>query len=178
MSETETKKKPRSLVSRLEDALFSGVLALVAPLARTRAGSVVQPFLSGVARAVRVYRRAPRRELRGEELGRAWQRLMPTPKIVPITQVEGDTAYGEIHVACPLRGTGDVEACHRLMAYDRALVRPMGARFVVLESQAEPGVTRCRVAMRPIDVPASDLVPAHVRARASRQPVDPPAARS
>jgi hypothetical protein len=60
----------------------------------------------------------------GEALGREWQRLMPNPKLMPITRVEGDTAYGEIRVHCPLRGSGDVHACHRLMSYDRALMRP------------------------------------------------------
>lgn len=157
--------RPRSLRRRLEARLFDDVLAVVAPLARSRVGDAVRPLLSTVAAAVRAVRGASRAPLSGEALGREWQRLMPSPKATPITHVEDDTAYGEIHVRCPLRGTGDVEACHRLMAYDRALIRPAGGRFVVLESQAEPGVTRCRVALRPVDLPADDLVPAHVRVR-------------
>ncbi|MEM7434960.1 MAG: hypothetical protein AAF436_07395 [Myxococcota bacterium] len=88
---------------------------------------------------------------------------MPNPKVMPITHVDGETAYGEIQIRCPLRGTGDVRACHRLMAYDRALMRPAGARFVVLESQAEPGVEHCRIAIRPADLPSDDLVPAITR---------------
>jgi hypothetical protein len=49
------------------------------------------------------------------------------------------------------------------MAYDRALVGPSGARFVVLASQAEPGRTHCEVAMRPAALPHDDLVAAHLQ---------------
>jgi len=155
--------KPRSLRRRAEARLFDTTLAMVSNLSRGALRGAVAPFLRATAGLVRVYRRAGSEPLRGEALGHEWQRLMPNPKLMPITSVEGDTAYGEIRVACPLRGTGDVRACHRLMSYDRALLEPAGARFVVLESQAEPGVERCRVAMRPADQPADDLVHAHVR---------------
>ena len=80
-----------------------------------------------------------------------------------IDRITHDTAYGRIRVHCPLRGTGDTAACHRLMTYDRALLAPHGGRLVVLRSQAEPGVTECEVAIRALDLPDSDLVPAHRR---------------
>ncbi|MGB5811147.1 MAG: hypothetical protein WBG86_11490 [Polyangiales bacterium] len=150
----------RSFQRRAEAAVFDGTLAVVARGARGPAAGMVEAFLSMMARLVRQYRGARRTKLAGEELGKEWQRLMPNPKVMPITHVEGDTAYGEIHVHCPLRGTNDVRACHRLMEYDRALMRPAGGRFVVLESQAEPGVNRCRIAIRPDDQPADDLVSA------------------
>lgn len=156
----------RSLRRRMEAGLFDGTLQVVARMARSPLRGLVAPLLASTAWMVRAYRRADRKALKGEALGQEWQRLMPNPRVMPITHVEGDTAYGEIHVHCPLRGSGDVHACHRLMEYDRALMRPAGARFVVLESQAEPGVTRCRVAMRPAPQPAEDLVPAHVRVEA------------
>jgi hypothetical protein len=155
--------KSRSRRSRVEGALFNVVLTALATLARSPAQGLVGPILRAMAGAVRRYRRLPGAPLEGEALGRAWQRLMPSPKWVPITGIEGETVYGEIHVRCPLRGTGDVQACHRLMAYDRALMRPHGARFVVLQSQAEPGVDRCRIAMRPAHLPADDLIEAHER---------------
>lgn len=154
----------RSARRRAEAAMFDGTLALAARGAQTRGARAVSAMLALTAKLVRAYRRAGTEHLRGEALGKEWQRLMPNPKVMPITHVEGDTAYGEIHVRCPLRGTGDVHACHRLMAYDRALMRPAGARFVVLESQAEPGVEHCRIAIRPADLPADDLVPAIIRA--------------
>ena len=92
------------------------------------------------------------------ELAEAWQRAFPSKKQVPIVRVDETTAYAEIHTPCPLRGTGDVTACHRMMAYDRAFVNEAGGRFVVLESQAQGGVGRCRVAMRLAGSSMSDLV--------------------
>src|SRR5262249_30259787 len=77
-----------------------------------------------------------------------WQRMFPSKKWVPITKVDADTAYAEIHQACPYRGTGNVEGCHRMMEYDRRMMEKIGGEFVVLRSQAEPGVERCQVAIR------------------------------
>lgn len=156
----------QSLRRRVEAAVFDETLAVAARGARGRAAGLVTAFLTFTARIVRLYRGASEERLTGEALGKEWQRLMPNPKVMPITHVEGETAYGEIHVHCPLRGTGDVHACHRLMSYDRALMRPAGARFVVLKSQAEPGVERCRIAIRPADLPADDLVSAVERVSA------------
>jgi hypothetical protein len=51
-----------------------------------------------------------------------------------------------------------------MMEYDRAVARAAGGRFVVLESQAEPGVTACRVALRLAGASLADLIPAHLRA--------------
>lgn len=76
-----------------------------------------------------------------------------------------DTVHARILTPCPLRGTGDVHACHRMMAFDRAVLRRAGGQFVVLRSQAEPGVTRCQVALRLQGQPIDDLVPAHERFR-------------
>lgn len=103
-------------------------------------------------------------------LGEEWERLLASRKTAHLTHVEPasettpETAYGEISVHCPLRGTGDVHACHRLMAYDRALVEAAGGQFVVLDSQAEPGRTTCRVAIRRAGEPVTDLVQAHQKA--------------
>jgi hypothetical protein len=96
-------------------------------------------------------------------LGEQWQRIFPSPRHVPLVDEDATTIYAEIRTVCPLRGTGDVHACHRMMAYDRMAAARMGARFVVLESQATPGVTVCRVALRHQSLPAEDLVPAHER---------------
>jgi hypothetical protein len=96
-------------------------------------------------------------------LGATWQRAFAAKKQVPIIAVDATTAYGEIHTPCPLRGSNDLEACHRMMGYDRAFMARAGGRFVVLQSQAEPGVTVCKIAVRRADLPADDLVPAHRR---------------
>lgn len=162
----------RTLRSRIEAGLFDGTLSFVARLARGPGRGLVDPLLSFAAALVRRYRRSHASELGPAALGKEWQRLMPNPKVMAITRVDGETAYGEIRVRCPLRGTGDVQACHRLMGYDRALMRPAGGRFVVLQSQAQAGVEVCQIAIRPSHLPADDLVPAHQRhdRTASTQP--------
>jgi hypothetical protein len=124
-------------------------------------GRILTPFYVRLTYFIRGRRPVTRT---AEGLGREWERLMPSG-LARITRVEDGTAYGTISSHCPLRGTGDVEACHRMMGYDRGLLSPSGGRLVVLESQAEPGRTTCLVAIRPFDVDATDLVPAHQRAR-------------
>lgn len=74
------------------------------------------------------------------ELGSLWQRSFPSKKQVPIENVAGNTVIAQIHTPCPLRGSGDVHACYRMMNFDREVVRRAGGQFVVLESQATPGV--------------------------------------
>ncbi|HYD81086.1 MAG TPA: hypothetical protein VEC06_14875 [Paucimonas sp.] len=97
------------------------------------------------------------------DLGTLWQRSFPSAKQVPIETVSGNTVIAQIHTPCPLRGSGDLHACHRMMEFDREVLRRAGGRFVVLESQATPGVAYCRVAMRLAGEPMDDLVPAHLR---------------
>lgn len=94
----------------------------------------------------------------------AWQRGFASSKQVPVEKVTGDTAYARIMTPCPLRGSGDTAACWRMMEYDRAIAAAAGGQFVVLQSQAEPGVTACRVALRLGGSALDDLVPAHIRA--------------
>lgn len=103
-----------------------------------------------------------------EELGPLWQRAFPAKKQVPIERVDGRTVFARIHTPCPLRGTGDVLACHRMMEFDREVLRQAGGQFVVLESQATPGHTFCRVAMRLEGESIDDLKPAHYQTPAQR----------
>ncbi|TWT14823.1 hypothetical protein [Reyranella sp. CPCC 100927] len=98
------------------------------------------------------------------DLGRQWQKAFGGKAKHPVTAITNDTVYGEIHTHCPLRGTGDTQACWRMMEFDRAVLAKAGGQFVVLRSQAEPGVTVCQVAMRTAAARLDDLVPAHVRA--------------
>ncbi len=109
------------------------------------------------------------------DLGAQWQRAFPSAKQVPITRIEDGTVHAEIRTPCPLRGTGDVHACYRMMEFDRAVARHAGGQFVVLRSQAEPGRTWCEVALRRAGAPVTDLVPAHERAAPpARSPASPP----
>ncbi|MBI4750709.1 MAG: hypothetical protein HY774_19660 [Acidobacteria bacterium] len=114
-------------------------------------------FLAGVV--IRQKQIKPQTTL--SELGQAWQQAFPSVKHHPITKIDDTTVYGEIHTNCPLRGTGDVHACHRMMEFDRTIARQAGGEFVVLRSQSEPGVTVCQVAMRLRGSDTSDLQPAH-----------------
>ncbi len=97
------------------------------------------------------------------DLGRQWQRGFPSAKQVPIKEINDSTVFAEIHTPCPLRGTGDVQACYRMMQYDREIVNKAGGQFVVLESQATLGNTHCAVAIRKKRDDVSDLTPAHAK---------------
>lgn len=97
-------------------------------------------------------------------LGRAWQQSFPSARQVPIETITADTVYARIETPCPLRGSGRISACWRMMEYDRAVAHAAGGQFIVLQSQAEPGVTVCRVALRRTGTATDDLMPAHIRA--------------
>jgi len=98
-----------------------------------------------------------------EELGQNWQKAFPSPKQVPLVNITKDTVYAEIHTPCPLRGTGNLEACYRMMEFDREVLRAIGGTFTVLYSQAEPGRVFCEVAMNFGSSAESSLVAAHLR---------------
>lgn len=97
------------------------------------------------------------------DLGKQWQRGFPSAKQVPITDITDDTVYAEIHTPCPLRDSGDVYACHRMMQFDREVVRKAGGQFLVLASQATPGNHVCHIAIRRAGDPIDDLQQAHLR---------------
>ena len=104
------------------------------------------------------------------ELGALWQRSFLSKKQVPIESTSEQTVIAQIHTRCPLQGSGDLEACHRMMEFDRELMRQVGGQFVVLQSQATPGVNHCRVAMRMQGESLADLSQAHIAARAPNAP--------
>ena len=93
----------------------------------------------------------------------AWQQLMPPDgqEYFKIAEVSADTAYTEIHLHCPLRGSGDVQACYKLMNYDRKLMEKVGGQLIVLESQSNSGESFCKLAIRKKGADVSDLIPAH-----------------
>jgi len=87
-----------------------------------------------------------------------WKRMFPiNPDQMPVTQVTEDTVFMEIREYCPLREKG-LEACNRLMEFDRQTLGKLGAQLVVLRSQAEKeGVTVCQLALRKPGADVSDL---------------------
>lgn len=90
-----------------------------------------------------------------------WQRMFPSRKMNPIRKITDNTVYAEVCVQCPLAGTGNVDACYRLMAYDRKLLEYISGEFVVLKSQAVKRIPVCQVAIRKAGTDMRDLTPAH-----------------
>jgi hypothetical protein len=150
-----------ALRKRATRASVQATLGALAFFARRPALSPATDVLTrALARlTVRLRRIEPATDLVG--LGRQWQRAFPSSRQVPIERIDGRTVFAQIHTPCPLRGSGDVHACHRMMAFDRHILARAGGQFVVLESQASPGVTRCRVAMRRAGDTLDDLRQAH-----------------
>ncbi len=105
----------------------------------------------------------PKKTSNIHELAKTWVDLMPPDgrDYFEIASVEEETAYLKINLKCPLRGTGDVAACHKVMNYDRKLMKNVGANLVILESQSNSGKSCCKLAIRKIGIKLDDLVPAH-----------------
>ncbi|MFT6907666.1 MAG: hypothetical protein ACJAS1_004350 [Oleiphilaceae bacterium] len=82
------------------------------------------------------------------ELGRSWQNAFPSPKQVPLVNITEDTVYAEIRTPCPLRETGDLNACYRMMEFDRSYLSFFDGELIVLRSQAEKGVNVCEIAIQ------------------------------
>jgi hypothetical protein len=137
------------------------VLRLLAFFARRPKLEGASNFLTHSLARLTVRTKAIGRTTEVAELGPLWQRSFPSKKQVPIVGISINTVIAEIHTPCPLRGSGDVHACYRMMEFDREVLRHAGGQFVVLESQATPGVVVCRVAMRLQGQPLTGLVPAH-----------------
>lgn len=133
---------------------FERTLAVLAAIARHQ---VLRPLTKPLTRAlawlnVRVNGHRSREAL--AELGQTWVAMMPPndQELFRITEVTEESAFAEIHLNCPLRGTGDGQACHALMNYDRSLMKAVGGQLEVLESQATSGKAFCRLAIRQSDV--------------------------
>ena len=142
-------------------SFVQGVLRLLAFLARRSKLEGVSNFVARFLARVTVRTKTIGQAKSVAELGPLWQRSFPSKKQVPIVAVTNDTVIAEIHTRCPLRGSGDVHACYRMMEFDREVLRYVGGQFVVLESQATPSVAVCRVAMRLEGQPLTGLVSAH-----------------
>lgn len=150
-----------SLKNRLIRHSVQSVLWLTAALARRPALNTLTHALMTRLAGLTVRSKGIRPAESLEGLGAQWQRAFPSAKQVPITDITADTLYAEIHTPCPLRDSGDVQACHRMMQFDREVLRRAGGQFVVLASQATPGTRVCRIAIRRAGAPLDDLHQAH-----------------
>lgn len=141
-------------------ALYQRVNGFTGPLARTgwhwRTRWMARLLASLIWRKNRGQAQPSTRAIAEE-----WRRLFGLPQFWSIERVEDDTAYCEIRFPCSLEGSGDVAACHRLMEYDRALLKKIGGQLVVLQSRADPQVRGgCQVAIRRLEDRRHDLIPA------------------
>lgn len=141
----------------------SATLQVMAFFARRKALLRASDWLTTLMARVTIRTKNIRKAQTLQELGAQWQRGFPSSKQVPITHIDNNTVYAEIHTPCPLRGTGDTLACYHMMRYDRTIVEQAGGTFVVQSSQAEPGNTFCKVSMRFSGQQLDDLVPAHLK---------------
>lgn len=144
-------------------ALYKRVNELTGPLARTRHHWRTKAIARLLARYTWLkHRGRPKQDV--EAIAEEWRRMFGLNRYWKIEKVEDGTAYCEIHFDCSLERSGDVQACHRLMEYDRALLDKIGGQMVVLESRADPAVQhRCRIAIRKRDDERQDLVAAHLK---------------
>lgn len=130
------------------------------PNRHERLAFVSAPLMRIMARAaMRKARVAPASDL--PDLFAQWQRASPALADYRLTRITDETVYAEIHSQCALRGSGDLGACHRMMAYDREVMRAIGGELVVLASQATPGRIFCTVAMRRAGASMADFTPAY-----------------
>ncbi len=143
--------------------LFKSLLKVYAFFSRYEIFDFLTHGLTTAAAFLTVKLNANKQLSQENDLGKVWQELMPEDgKILFIhSKTDNNTSYTEIHLHCPLRATGDLAACHKLMNYDRALLKKFGANLIVLESQANPNTPYCRLAIRPEEFDTKDLMPIH-----------------
>ncbi len=149
-----------------KQVVFSGTLSFLAFLAqRPRLQKTTAWFTSRFAQ-LNLYLNKPAQTKELHSLANQWKALMPPDgqENFKVKEVTEDTAFTEIHLKCPLRGSGNVEACYELMNYDRKLMDAVGGTLIVLESQSNSGKDYCSLAIRPKGASIEDLTPAHKKA--------------
>jgi hypothetical protein len=136
------------LKSTTTNLLFRALLHVSAWLAKDERRQVwSRGFMQSLANKV-VRRKGIHEVSELAKLGEQWQPAFPSEEDHPIISITESTVLAEIHTDCPLRGTGNAGACHRMMEFDRQIVGKAGGQFEVLESQAVTGGSFCRVAMK------------------------------
>lgn len=134
-------------INKINKHLFNSFMGLSHWSTETKFRNIIgKPFMRGLGGLTMLVKKADHKST-VKEAAQEWQRMFPSNKMVPITSIEEDTVYAEIHSECPYRGSGNIEGCHRMMEYDRKMMEKIGATFIVVKSQAELGVTHCQVAI-------------------------------
>ncbi len=147
-----------AVLKAIQLKIFKGFVHLTAAIARSPFHNFSRKLMHTLAAInTKMNKGTPQPTL--PEVAKEWKRMFPIdPDQMPVTRVTEDTLYMEIREPCPLRDTGDVGACNRLMEFDRHVLGKLGAQLVVLRSQAEAeGVTICKLALRKPGANVSDL---------------------
>lgn len=154
---------PRKAKRQQQIRIFNALIGFCAIFARVPKLKPISDFLLRRLADLTYWMRSGQQQNDLTGLAKEWQRMFPSRAFVPIKQVTAETAFAEIHGVCPVTASGDVHACHRLMEYDRHLLKKMSGQFVVLDSKADPAIPICMVAMRMKAQPIEDLIPAHLK---------------
>ncbi len=142
-------------------ALYKRVNGFTGPLSRTRHHWRTKVFANALALYTWISKKGQPKSTVGD-ISEEWRRMFGLNRFWKIKSIDNDTAYCEIRFECALERTGDLQACHRLMEYDRALLGKIGGQLIVLESRADPQVTGCcTVAIRKRGDTRTDLIAAH-----------------
>lgn len=134
-------------INKINKYLFTSLMGLTHWLTETKLRNIIgKPLMRGLGNLTVVVKKARNKDS-AIESAEEWQRMFPSKKMVPITKIDGDTVHAEIRSECPYRGSGNVEGCYRMMEYDRRMMEKIGSTFIVVKSQAEPGVSHCQIAI-------------------------------
>lgn len=146
-----------------KQVIFDSTLQFLSFLAEWEISENTIPFLTEVLANVNLSLNNPKISKNLKDLANTWKELMPPDgqEFFQIREITDDTAYVEIHLHCPLRGSGKVDSCFKFMNYDRKLMEKVGGTLTVLESQSNSGKTYCKLAIRKAGVSTEDLIPAH-----------------
>jgi len=134
-------------INQINKHLFNSLMGLTHWLTETELRNVIgKPVMRGLGSLTLSVKKANEKSTVIDS-AEEWQRMFPSKKMVPITSIDGDTVHAEIRSECPYRGSGNVEGCYRMMEYDRKMMEKIGSTFIVVRSQAEPGVSHCQIAI-------------------------------
>lgn len=145
--------------------VFNWILKFLSFLSNWSVTEGLIPGLTGFLAKINLLLNQPSATKDLTELAKTWKKVMPPDgqENFVITEVTTDTAFVEIHLHCPLRGTGKVDTCFKFMNYDRTLMKKVGGSVTVLESQSNSGKDFCKLAIRRAEDSIGDITPAHLK---------------
>ncbi|OJJ21503.1 hypothetical protein BKI52_13240 [marine bacterium AO1-C] len=146
---------------------FKFTLRIFAFFAKRKIFTRFTQFLTTKSAKLNIKLNNPQPATDAKALAKVWQQMMPPDAQDKFTigkiDQDTDTARVKIGIKCPLRGTGNVEACYKLMNYDRTLMKAVGGELIVEKSQSNSGEGHCILAIRKLGADTSDITPAHLK---------------